>query len=94
MMPLNHILRKCTTGYKLSKSQENINHLMYMDGIKLFAKERKGVEKPNTDCKNIQSGYINIEFGIEKWVMKSDKRHMSEGIELLHQEQLCTLGEK
>ena len=38
MIPLNHILRKCTAGYKLSKSQEKINHLMYMDDIKLFAK--------------------------------------------------------
>ena len=28
MMPLNHILRKCTVGYKLRKSQEKINHLM------------------------------------------------------------------
>ena len=28
MMPLNHILRKCTAGYKLSKLQEKINHLM------------------------------------------------------------------
>ena len=27
MMPLNHILRKCTAGYKLNKSQEMINHL-------------------------------------------------------------------
>ena len=35
MMPLNHIPRKCTAGYKLSKSQEKINHLMYMDDIKL-----------------------------------------------------------
>ena len=33
MIPLNHILRKCTAGYKLSRSQENINHLIYMDGI-------------------------------------------------------------
>ena len=41
MMPLNHILRKCTTGYKLSKSQEKINHLMYMDDIKLFGKTKK-----------------------------------------------------
>ena len=41
MMPLNHILRKCTAGYKLSKSQEKINHLMYMDDIKLFAKSEK-----------------------------------------------------
>ena len=41
MMPLNHILRKCTAGYKLSKSQEKINHLIYMDDIILFAKKRK-----------------------------------------------------
>ena len=39
MMPLNHILRKCTAGYKLSRSLEKINHLMYMDDIKLFAKK-------------------------------------------------------
>ena len=39
MMPLNHILRKCTDRYKLSKSQEKINHLMYMDDIKLVAKK-------------------------------------------------------
>ena len=39
MMPLNHIFRNCTAGYKLSRSQEKINHLMYMDDIKLFAKK-------------------------------------------------------
>ena len=41
MMPLNHILRKCTVGYKLSRSQEKINHLMYMGDTKLFAKNKK-----------------------------------------------------
>ena len=44
MMPLNHILRKCTAGYKLSRSQEKINHLMYMDDIKLLAKIEKELE--------------------------------------------------
>ena len=44
MMPLNHILRKCTAGYKLRRSQEKINHLMYMDDIKLFAKNEKVLE--------------------------------------------------
>ena len=38
MLPLNRILRKCTAGHKLCKPPENINHLMYMDGIKRFAK--------------------------------------------------------
>ena len=43
-MPLNHILWKCTAGYKLIKSQENIYFLMYMDDIKLFAKNKKELE--------------------------------------------------
>ena len=42
MMPLNYIFRKSTARYELSKSQENINHLMYMDDIKVFAKNEKG----------------------------------------------------
>ena len=37
MMPLNHILKKSTAGYRLRRSQEKINHLIYMDDIKLFA---------------------------------------------------------
>ena len=41
MMPLNHILRKCTARYKHSRSQEKVNHLVYMDDIKLFAKNEK-----------------------------------------------------
>ena len=39
-MPLNNIQKNYTAGYKLSKSQENINHLMFTDDIKRFA-ERK-----------------------------------------------------
>ena len=44
MIPLNNILRKCTAGYKLSRSQEKVNHLMYMDDIKLFAKYEKELD--------------------------------------------------
>ena len=43
-MPLNHRDRKCTARYKLSESQEKINHLMYMDDIKLFAENEKELE--------------------------------------------------
>ena len=41
MMPLSHILRICTAWYKLSKSLEKINPLMYMDNIKHFAQNEK-----------------------------------------------------
>ena len=56
IMPLNHILRKCIAEYKLTKSQEKINHLMCMSGIKLFAKNEKELET-NTHSQNIQPGY-------------------------------------
>ena len=35
MISVNHILKKYTTGYKLSKSREKINHIMYTGDIKL-----------------------------------------------------------
>ena len=47
-MLLNHILRKCKARRKLSRSQENINQLMYMYDIKLFAKKWKRTGNSNT----------------------------------------------
>ena len=76
MMPLNHILRKCTGEYKLSKPQEKVNHLMYMDDIKLFAKDEKELEIL-IQAVRIYSQDIEMEFGIEKsaiLIMKSGKR--------------------
>ena len=48
MMPLNHTLRKCIAGYKLSGLKEKINHLMNMDDIKLFAKKWKRTGNSHT----------------------------------------------
>ena len=44
--------KKCTEGYELSKSQEKISHLYYMDDIKLVAKNEKELES-NTNNKII-----------------------------------------
>ena len=95
MMPLNHILRKCTAGYKLSRSQEKINHLMYIDGIKLFAINEKEMETFIHTIR-IYSQDIGMKFGIEKCVMlvmKSGKRHMTDGMELPNNDKIRTLGE-
>ena len=83
MMPLNHILWKCAAGKQLSRSQKKINHLMYMDDIKLSAKNEKELENL-IHAVRIYSQDIGIEFDIEKCVMlvmKSVKRHMTDGIE-------------
>ena len=95
MMPLNHILRKCTAWYKLSKSQEKINHLMYMDDIKLFAKNEKELETLIHSVR-IYSQDIGMEFGTETCamlVMESVKRHLTDGMELPNQK-IRTRGDK
>ena len=94
-IPLNHILRKSSSGYKLSRSQEKINHLMYMDDIKLFAKNEKELET-QIHAVIIYSQDIEMEFGIEKYamlVMKSGKQHITDGMELPNQDKIRTLAE-
>ena len=94
MMPLNHILRKCAAGYNLSRSQEKINHLTYMDDIKLFTKNEKNWKLIHTV--RIYSQDIGMEFGKEKCVkhvMKSGKRHMTDGMELPNHDRIRTLEE-
>ena len=87
MMPLNPIVRKCTAGYKLSKSQQKINHLMYMDDIKLFDKNEKELEALIQTMRTY-SRDIGMELTFKKCavlVMKSAKRHITEGVELPNQ---------
>ena len=55
---------------------------MYMDDIKLFAKNERELETL-IKALRIYSQDIGMEFGIEKCamlIMKSNKRHMTEGI--------------
>ena len=69
---------------------------MYMDDIKLLAKNKKELEILIQTVR-IYSQDIKIEFGIEKCamlVMKSGKRRMTEGVELPNQVKIRTYGEK
>ena len=68
---------------------------MYMDDIKLFAKNEKELETLIHTVR-IYSENIGIEFSIEKCamlVMKSGKQHRTDGIELPNQDKIRTLGE-
>ena len=73
MMQLNHILRICTNEYKLIKSQEKNNHIIYMDDIKLFCKNENELETLIKAVK-INSEDIKKEFGIEKCGILMKKR--------------------
>ena len=67
-----------------------------MDDIKLFAKTEKELES-RIHAVRIYSEDIGMEFGIEKCamlVMKSGKRHLTDGIELPNQYEIKMLAEK
>ena len=66
-----------------------------MDDIKLFAKNEKEL-KTLIHAVRIYSQDIGMEFGTEKCamlVMKSGKRHLTEGMELPNEDKIRTLGE-
>ena len=85
-----HTLRKCTGAYKFTKSLEKINHLMWKDDIKLFAKKQNKFGGSCTHIK-IYSQNVGMEFGIEKCIMliiRSKKRQIAKGIELPNKERI------
>lgn len=84
LIPLSFILRKMKARYDFSKSGPSINHLLYMDDLKLFAKSEKQLDTLLNTVR-IFSSDIKMEFGISKCgvlVMKKGKHVFSEGIEL------------
>ena len=87
-MPLNYVLRKCAGSYKFLKSQEEINHLIFLNDIKIFVKKGKRTGDLDPNNKSIQPGYRNG-ISIEKCdilITKSGQRESAEGIELPNQE--------
>ena len=68
---------------------------MYIDDIKLFAKNEKEL-KTLIHTVRIYSQDIGMDFGIEKCallVMKSGKRHRIDGIEIPNQDKIRKLEE-
>ena len=73
---------------------------MYMDDIKLFAQKKKKKKKKELETLihtvRIYSQGIRMEFAIEKCallIMKSGKRHLTDGIELPTQDKIRKLAE-
>ena len=83
MIPLSQILTKLKSGYTL-KNGEKLNHLLFMDDLKIFAKSEREI---NGLISTIQifSNDIEKEFGIKKHgvlVLKRGKVVSSEGVEM------------
>ena len=84
LIPLSLILRQAKAAYKFSESKEKINHLLFMDDLKLYSRSEKGLDSlVQTVC--VFSEDIGMKFVIEKCamlVMEKGKIVKSIGIEL------------
>ena len=79
---LSLILRKAKAAYEFSESKEKINHLLFMDGLKLYSEKRLD---SLVQTVRVFSEDIGMKFGIEKCamlVMEKGKIVKSVGIEL------------
>ncbi len=84
LIPLSKLLNDMKDGYHLGKNRPKVNHLLYMDDLKLYGKDRKELDTLIQTVR-VFSKDIGMSFGIEKCAMIQMKRGkfvMSEGIEL------------
>ena len=96
MVPLSLILKKVNACYKLGKKECKLNHLLFMDDLKLYAKSE---EQTNTLVRTVHvfSTDIDMDFGIKKCgilTMKRSKIVKSEAIKLPDGEVMKQVGQK
>ena len=96
MVPLSLILKKVNACYKWGKKEYKLNHLLFMDDLKLYAKSE---EQTNTLVRTVYvfSTDIGMEFGIKKCgilTMKRSKIVKSEGIKLPGGEEMKQVGQE
>lgn len=65
MMPLSILLRREDLGYKLGPGGKFINHLLFMDDLKLYGRTSEQLERL-VDVVEVYSRDIGMEFGLEK----------------------------
>ena len=68
LIPLSLILRKAKAAYEFSESKERINHLLFMDDLKLYSRSEKGLDSLVRTVR-VFSEDTGLEFGIEKCAM-------------------------
>ena len=84
LIPVTIILRTLKQGYSFGKGKERLNHLLFMDDLKLYGSNDNEIDSIVKVVK-IASGDIGRQFGFDKCTvlkMKREKQVHYEGIDL------------
>ena len=44
LLPLTHVLRDAAPGFPFASNEQKVNHLLFMDDLKLYASNEKSLE--------------------------------------------------
>ena len=75
MIPLTLLLRREHIGYRFGREKRVLNHLLFMDDLKLYGKSEKELEKL-LEVVKVFSEDIGMEFGLDKCAVLILKRGM------------------
>ena len=95
LIPLSDMLRQAKPRYSVGKGASTINHLLFMDDLKLYCKSEDEL-KSLIHTVRIFSKDIGMEFGVGKCAtvgMKQGKMVVNEGIDLPNGETIKSLEE-
>ena len=84
LIPLSVILRKTKGKYQLGKEGESINHLLFMDDLKLYGNDERRIDSLINTVR-VFSDDIRMAFGLKKCgvvVMKRGKVVKYDGVDL------------
>ena len=96
MLPLTFFLRASEIGFRFSEQRKTMNHLFFMDDLKVYGKDEKELEVLLTMVKSF-SDDIKMSFGLDKCrllVMKGGTKVKSEGIVLPGDQHIKEIDEK
>ena len=81
MTPLSMILKDESKGYKLGHSGNLVNHLLFMDDLKLYGKSQDEIDAL-LGLVQEYSNDIGMQFGMDKCAVLGIKKGKSSGVEL------------
>ena len=96
LIPLTLVLRRMKQGYSFQKGKSKLNHLLFMEDLKLYGSNQNEIDRLVTTVEIVAKD-IGMKFGIDKCSVLATKRGQEfeyNGTELENGEEISQIGEE
>ena len=74
LAPMSLVLREVKAGYQLEDLRGKVNHLLFMNDLKLYGQSKKQIDTLINTMRILNDG-IGIEFGISNCATLNEKKY-------------------